>query len=155
MLVDLISLDDPLQPSCRQWQQRRVIVTKEKISFAFIGEEKQIDHIPLSEVEFIMEMKDIAGQEHGEDEVGDRHRMQIATLPKGYNSGRTYYIATPTKDLLDRLLKKLKQNTKAAIQRAEAKSLFRKLQLMFRKRYESNFVQASMALLIGAVRVIP
>ena len=132
-----------------------MIITKDKISFAFVGEDKQIDHIPLSEVEFIMEMKDIAGQEHGEDEGGDRHRMQIATLPKGYNSGRTYYIATPTKDSLDHLLKKIKQNSKAAIQRAEAKSLFRKLQLMFRKKYESNFVQGGMALLIGAVRIIP
>jgi hypothetical protein len=102
-----------------------------------------------------MEMKDIAGQEHGEDEGGDRHRMQIATLPKGYNSGRTYYMATPTKDLLDSLLKRIKQNSKAAIQRAEAKSLFRKLQLMFRKRYESNYVQGGMALMIGAVSVIP
>ena len=102
-----------------------------------------------------MEIKDLAGQEHGEDEGGDRHRMQVATLPKGYNSGRTYYIATPTKELLDRILKITKTNSKAAIKRAEAKSLFRKLQLMFRKKYESNFVQGGMALMIGAVSVIP
>ena len=37
--------------------QRRVVVTKNIISFAFIGEEHQIDHVPLSEVEFVKEMK--------------------------------------------------------------------------------------------------
>ena len=83
-----------------------------------------------------------------------RHKMQIATLPTGYNSGRTYYIATHSNDLFENLIVKLKKYAKAERSRAEASSLFRKIQMKIRKRYESNIVQGVMALMIGAVRNI-
>ena len=98
-------------------------------------------------------MKDSADEENKDDSAAQRHKMQIATLPTGYNSGRTYYIATQSKDLLDKLISKLKKYAKAERTRAEANSLFRKVQLKVRKRYESNLVQGVMALLIGAVSI--
>ena len=114
-----------------------------------------MDHIPLSEVDFVLEMKDSTSdtEDHKEDTTV-RHKMQIATLATGYNSGRTYYIATHSKDLLDKLISKLRRYAKIERSRAEASSIFRKTQLKVRKRYESNLVQGVMAILIGAVRNI-
>jgi hypothetical protein len=134
----------------RQWQPRRIVITKTSICFAFVGEESQIDHVPLSEVDFVMEMKDSTDTEE-QKEATVRHKMQIATIPTGYNSGRTYYIATHSKDLLDQLISKLKRYAKAERSRAEASNLFRKWQVKVRKRYESNIVQGVMAMMIGAV----
>ncbi len=131
------------------------MVTKDIISFAFVGDENQIDYIPLSEIEFVKEMKDIANPSDagGTSDHEDRYRLQIATVLTGHNSGRAYYLATLSKAGLDDLLAKLTKNAKAARKRAGAKTLFRMLQLKVRKRYESHFIQALMALMIGAVRL--
>ena len=76
-------------------------------------------------------------------------------LLSGYNSGRTYYIGTHSKEVLDNLVDKLKKYSKIERRKAEASSIFRKWQLRVRKKYESGFVQGSMALLIGAVSFVP
>ena len=76
-------------------------------------------------------------------------------ISSGYNSGRTYYIGTHSKELLDKLFIKLKKYAKIERRKAEASSIFRKWQLKVRKRYESGIVQGSMALLIGAVSFVP
>ena len=137
--------------------QRRVVITKNIISFAFVGEDHQIDHIPLSEVEFVKEMKvfDAPTEDDKQEEESsdDPHKLQIATLPTGYNSGRVYYLATRDRDEFTRLLAKLSRLAKAARKRAEAHTLFRKMQLKVRKRYEANPVQWLMALMIMAVRL--
>ncbi len=65
----------------RIWQMRRVVITKEAISFAFVGEEAQIDHIPFAEILHIKEMTDAASEEHDDFESKKfSHAMQIATL---------------------------------------------------------------------------
>ncbi len=130
------------------------MVTKDIISFAFVADENQIDYIPLEEIEFIKEMKDIANPSDagGTSDHEDRHRLQIATVLTGHNSGRAYYLATSSKAGLDDLMDKLTKNAKSARKRAGAKTLFRMLQLKVRKRYESSIVQTLMALMIGAVR---
>ena len=135
----------------RKWQARRVVITRTKICFAFVGEESLIDHIPLSDADYIMEMKDDAGDEE-ENDTRQRHRIQIATLTSGYNSGRTYYLAAYSKELAHRLIDKLRKYAKVERKRAEASSLFRKWQLKVRKRYESGYVQGAMAMMIAAVR---
>jgi hypothetical protein len=129
-------------------------MTKDIISFAFVADENQIDYIPLEEIEFVKEMKDIANPSDagGTSDHDDRHRLQIATVLTGHNSGRAYYLATSSKAGMEELLGKITKSAKAARKRAGAKTLFRMLQLKVRKRYESNIVQALMALMIGAVR---
>ena len=139
----------------REWVQRRVIITKDVVSFAFVGEDHQIDHIPLSEVEFVKEMKgpeNHAGIEMtAAQDAQDLHKIQIATLPTGYNSGRVYYLATRDQEEFTALIARLTKLAKAARKRAEAHTLFRKIQLKVRKHYEAGPVQALMALMIMAV----
>ncbi len=141
----------------REWQQRRVIVTKDIISFAFAGDDNQIDYIPLADIEFIKEMKDItnasANDAGGKADHEDRYRLQIATVLTGYNSGRAYQLSTTSKASLDALLDRISKNAKAARKRASNKTLFRMLQQKVRKRYESQITQGMMALMIGAVGV--
>ena len=117
----------------RVWVQRRVVLTKDVISFAFVGEDSQIDHIPLAEIEFVKEMKE-AFDAHGDADQkegahNDQHKLQIATLPTGYNSGRVYYLATRDRDMFSQLLPKLARLAKAARKRSEARTLFRMVQL--------------------------
>ena len=153
LFVDISIFQSNLQQFVREWQPRRVIITKEIISFAFTdGSENQIDHIPFAEVDFVKEMEDIAGDKRKVHD--DRFRLQIATVANGYNSGRAYYLSTTTQTQLDELIEKMSKNAKAARIRAEAKTVFRKLQLKIRIRYESNHFQGWMALMIGAVSAI-
>lgn len=129
---------------------RRVVITKEVVSFAFVDEEAQIDHIPFAEITNIKEMLD-AGEDTGEDEGMYAHVMQIATRDEGYNSGRIYYLSTSSKDELDQLMKELRAKAKYARRNAEARTGFQRLQLKVRRRYESGIFQGLMAILIAGV----
>ena len=61
-----------------------MVLTKTSICFAFIGEESQIDHIPLAEVDYVLEMKDSTDTEELKDDSALLHRVQIATIPTGF-----------------------------------------------------------------------
>ena len=129
-----------------------MIITRDIISFAFVGEDHQIDHIPLSEIDFVIEMKDQESQAGLEATVAhDQYKLQIGTVENGYNSGRVYRIATRDREELKTLIARLTKFAKAARKRAEARTLFRKIQLKVLKRYETRHVQALMALMIMAV----
>ncbi len=132
-----------------------MVITKDLISFAFVGDDNQIDYIPLAEVEFIKEMQDIANatvsDAGGKSDHDDRHRLLIATILTGYNSGRTYQLSTSSKKTLEALLAHLSKNAKSARKRAGTKTLFKMLQMKIKKRYDSQIIQAIMALMIGAV----
>ena len=43
----------------RRWQPRRVVITKEIISFAFNNDDAELDYIPLPDVEFVKLMQDL------------------------------------------------------------------------------------------------
>jgi hypothetical protein len=128
---------------------RRVVVTREEISFAFVGEEAQIDHIPFAEILYIKEMVDAAGADCADqDSIKFSHVMQIATRDDGYNSGRMYYLSTGSREELADLISDLLKKAKVCRVQAEARTGFQKLQLRVRKRYESRKFQGFMALLI-------
>jgi hypothetical protein len=129
-----------------------VVVTKEEISFAFVGEEAQIDHIPFAEINYIKEMVDAAGADYDdEDSMKFAHVMQIATRDDGYNSGRMYYLSARSRDELAELIPDLAKKAKICRVQAEARTGFQKFQLRVRKRYESRRFQGFMALLIVLV----
>ena len=97
-------------------------------------------------------MKDQESQAGLEATVAhDQYKLQIGTVENGYNSGRVYRIATRDREELKTLIARLTKFAKAARKRAEARTLFRKIQLKVRKRYETRHVQALMALMIMAV----
>jgi hypothetical protein len=133
-----------------------MLITKEIISFAFVGEEREVDYVPLCEVEFIMEMKDIIVDTgpHGipdPDTTPDSGAVQIATVKDGHNSGRPYYIKPRDREALEELTRLLKKNSKAARKRAQAANSFRRAQYAVRKVYDSQPFQIFVALLISAV----
>jgi hypothetical protein len=131
---------------------RRVVITKEEISFAFVGEEAQIDHIPFAEILYIKEMIEAASNDlDDEDSMKFSHVMQIATRDDGYNSGRIYYLSTGSKEALADLMSDLAKKAKICRVQAEARTGFQKFQLRVRKRYESRKFQGFMALLIVLV----
>ena len=43
----------------RTWQLRRMIITRDVVSFAFADDDVEIDEIPLSEVDYVIEMKEM------------------------------------------------------------------------------------------------
>ena len=123
------------------------------MAFAFVGETAQIDYIPLADVVHIKEMADAAS------DVKDRkkqekysHVMQIATREDGHNSGRIYYLATESMESLDELIVLLARLSCKARFQAEAQTVFRRIQLKLRRKYELGHFQAAMAVLISAVR---
>lgn len=135
------------------------MITKEVISFAFEGEEIEIDYIPLSDVDYVCEMKDTGDtnllgdlSEEGSESLPT---LQIATTREGHNSGRAYYVQTDTFENLAELEALLQRNVNAAKQREEARNLFRLWQLRVRKVYEANLMQALIALIITAVSAAP
>jgi hypothetical protein len=128
---------------------RRVVITKQEISFAFVGEEARIDHIPFAEIVYIKEMTEATGE--GFDDENFSYAMQIATRDDGYNSGRIYYLSTDSQNSLRDLMSDLAKKAEVARVHAEARTTFRKFQLQVRNRYESRIFQSFMALLIIAV----
>jgi hypothetical protein len=137
---------------------RRIIITKEIISFSFVDADTEIDFIPLDEVDFVKEMKDdvdvnLLNVDHGDQDGSDTalHAIQIATDREGHNSGRDYYIQVSSKDSYDRLSAYLRKSAKAAKKRAEAHTAFRRSQWRVRKVYESKPCQVFVALMISAV----
>jgi hypothetical protein len=134
-------------------------ITKDIISFAYIGNETEIDYIPLAEVRFAKEMRDTAdfnqllsgqgGQQDEDDE--SMHVVQIATEMDGHNSGRAYYVRAHSKESCLELLQHINVNAKAARRAAEAKNAFRRTQYRVRKIYQSRPFQVIVAIMICAV----
>ena len=142
-----------LSALCRVWQTRRVVITKTMLSFAFVDQESQIDHIPLAEVIHVKEMQEAAmDDKDGMDNQAFAYVMQIATNEDGYNSGRTYYLATESKESLDELMGIIGKLARKARLQAEARTWLRKVQFKVRQRYDSGIFQATMAVRIAAVR---
>ena len=144
----------------RSWQKRRVIITKNVISFAFVGEEDQLDYIPFAEIEFVRSWEDdtVAGIPTFRDSSVDMDRrpealtaVHIGTSMDGYNSGRAYYISAGTSAQRARLIEHLQRNAKAAKLRAEASTMYQRVQLTVRRNYESPILQYFVAGLIAAV----
>ena len=136
------------------WQPRRVLLTKECVSFAFVGMEQEIDRIPLIGVDFVKAHVETAGMQ-GDDFNGplsqDHFCFQIATNPEGYNSGRTYTLRTSSKGLYHEILPLMDKLLKNARRRARATTLFRKFQWKVRKVYSNNLCQSIIAVIIMGV----
>ena len=90
-----------------------------------------------------------------EAESDDGHHtlsaLHISTRIDGYNTGRPYYLSTNSPEERDWLGKLLRKLANSARSRAEARTLFKKVQLAVRKRYNSPYVQYFFAGLIAAV----
>ena len=138
------------------WQPRRVLITRECISLAFVGNEEEIDRIPLEGVDFVKAHYEAALMEgHSHDDSGGQSQdffcFQVATNAEGYNSGRTYTFRTRSKELYEETLPLLTSLAKKAKRRAQAHTLFRICQWRVRKVYSHSICQSIIALVIMGV----
>jgi hypothetical protein len=81
--------------------------------------------------------------------------FQIATVPNGYNSGRSYYLQADTSQVKQQLISQLQELAKVARRKAEGKTWFRRIQERVRAVYVHWLFQSCAALLIVAVRCRP
>jgi hypothetical protein len=81
--------------------------------------------------------------------------FQIATVPDGYNSGRSYYLQADSGDVKQQIISHLQMLAKNAKKKAEVKSSFRKTQDRVRSVYVARPFQGAAALLIVAVPPLP
>ena len=102
-------------------------MTKEVISFAFVGDDNELDYVPLDEVEFVKEM-DIAVESKAvhvvESEARETFAIQIATIRDGHNSGRPYYLQVTEHKSFTELMQLLQRNSKAARKRSQARAVY-------------------------------
>ena len=78
--------------------------------------------------------------------------LQIATVPDGYNSGRSYYLQAGSSQLKQEVSSQLQSLVYAARKKAEVQTHFGQAQASVRRVYVSKPFQYGAALLITAVR---
>jgi hypothetical protein len=74
--------------------------------------------------------------------------FQIKTIAEGFNSGRTYYLEAESVPTRRSIVPQLDAAIKSSKQRAEARSVFERLQGRVKGIYNSNLFQGAMALFI-------
>ena len=136
-------------------------MTHDVLSFAFVGQDREIDAIPLAEVEYVKEFKGLS-QEDEEvemnisevEEATSQHgeMLQIATSIDGFNSGRNYYLRSDTEDV-QTLVRTLQKLCLAAKKRAESRTFAQMLQRKIRIFYSSDIIQGLLTILIAGVGV--
>ena len=140
----------------RAWQERRLVVTKECLSFAFVGMDDEIDRIPLAGVDYVEPYDE---NETMERDIAQSHQyycLQVGTNISGYNSGRVYNFRTKSKEIYDEILPQVRKLSLDARTRAEATTAFRNnqlVQLKVRKIYDHNLCQGLIACIISGVGV--
>ena len=138
----------------RTWQKRRVIITKELLVLAHIDQDVELDRVVLSEVDFVKEFMGFGdGDEKALNTDQNTRTVQIATDLHGFNSGRTYYFRTDS-DEFDEIVKSCVLLARSAKRRAEARTVFAKIQREVRGLYDSRIFQILIASVIAAVSCV-
>ena len=133
------------------WQNRRVVITKDCLSFAFVNHHEEVDRIPLSGIEYIKANEEIGAMDIEVESSHEHFCLQIATDPDGLNSGRSYYLRTSSKKTYDELFPILVKYTKAARKHAQASTWFQRVQVRVRKIYGRFICQSIFAMIIIGV----
>ena len=126
------------------------MITKDIVSFAFIGDDEELDRVPFVDIDHIKDSKVESVVEN--DASGPIHaslRIEIITKIEGYNSGRSYYLKTTDVETHMAVLKALHHNSKIA--KKNQSSRFIRAQETARRIYEHNIFQAVVAIIILAV----
>ena len=131
---------------------RRVIITKDCISFAFVKKLEEIDRIPLEGVDYVKSSDELGSKlEIIEDSSSLQYVLQVATNPDGHNSGRSYYLRTNSKETFEEIFPLLSNYARVARERAQASTYFRRAQLRVRSIYQHIICQSIFALIIFGV----
>ena len=130
-----------------EWAKRRMVVTKERVSFAIVDNNAELDRIPFVDIEYIKDSK-VDGP--GAGSGIDKSCIEIGTKLDGYNSGRTYHIRMKENITSSKLVKTLEKYAKDAARTQS--SYLQRLKSKAQYIYESDIVQSGIALIIMAVR---
>ena len=124
---------------------------------AFAGKDDEIDRIPMEQIEFVKEFTDTIDESSKvleattKEDDGTWHMMQIATIPGGYNGGRSYYLRSNSSYTIENLITLLRKLSSKAREAADKSSLFWRIQRRVASVYEYDVVQSFIALLIAGV----
>ncbi len=132
-----------------------MVITREVIAFAYIGDSNMLDYIPLSEIIGIDNLQQVnlnSSLELLEKSVSILNALQIQTTPEGHNSGRKYLLQTDAETERDQLVQDIKRRVKNASK--ELISASKRRQMYVKRIYNSNAVQSIAALLILLVRAV-
>ena len=130
------------------WRKRRMVITKEKLAFAFINDDTELDRIHFADVNYIKDLT-VDGPAVSEGSGHGTLRFEIGTKSDGYNSGRTYHIRMNANNNHSRLIKTLGKNVKDEAKKQS--SFSRRLQSKMCFIYNTDVVQSLIALIIMAV----
>jgi hypothetical protein len=139
----------------RHWQSRRVVITRDVIAFAYVGDYNMVDYIPLCDITSIENIDHRhfnSSKRLFEQDVHIEHALTIQTTPSGYNSGRKYIVQAASEDERNQLVVDIKR----LVQLASSKAIsgFKRRQSFVRNLYNSNVVQSIASLLIALVRTV-
>ena len=141
-----------LYPIFSAWQSRRVVISQECISFAFINEDEEIDRIPFEGIDYVKAHDEFSSRMDSSRDLSKQfYVVQVATNPAGHNSGRTYYLRTSSNETYNELVPFLTKHAKAARKRALASTLFQRAQLRVRNVYRHIACQSIRAVIIIGV----
>ena len=123
------------------------MITKEKVSLAFVDDDEELDRIPFVDVAYVKDSKvDALVDENGQAVLG----VEIGTTTDGYNSGRTYHVRMSNNSNSAKLIKNLLINTRDA--KRNQSSFFKRAQDRAHIIYHSDIIQSFFAFVIMAVR---
>lgn len=133
-----------------------MILTAKYVIFGRLKSEDVIDIIPQHEISSITSESatETIVQEEGDvidkdNTIGAaRQFFYIQTIPDGYNSGRQYKIRANSSQNLKAIIQTLSTLSRAASEKAAAKSKFRKTQDKVARLFNNNWTQRILAMII-------
>ena len=166
--------------SSYEWKSVTAALTSVGLFLSRPGEEVLRDLVPLYEIIEVKKRSDVPGNNSEKHKEGEEHSnethnaatssframrisslmqetaepmhiIQIRTVEKGYNSGRTYYFKAESDEVCNEWITRLRAESDHAIMLKQAgPSIFRRMRYRLRKLYASMPVQGLVAVLIFA-----
>ncbi len=135
-------------------------MTNDVIAFSMPNTATLLDIIPLAEVVGVETIKSddktneakSLSESTIENAIDFTNAFYINTKQSGYNAGRKYFLRAGSDDILPSLVSSIRRTAQAAVQKAERRSLWDKMQERVRALYNSDWFQGVATFLIMAVR---
>jgi hypothetical protein len=159
--INLSSISHLICVVCRSWQIRKMILTTKYVVFGRVKTGEVIDMIPQHEITNVVSESSTASIDRDDDDEDgyessaevSRYVFCIHTIPDGYNSGRMYRIRANSSQNLKMALRNLVTLSRAAAEKAAAKSKFRRTQDKVAKVFNNIWTQRVLAIIIFAVQL--
>ena len=136
-------------------ESAKKVYTNKVIVFSNHNDQDVVDIIPLEAIVNIKKVdivSDRVGSQQTDPDIeANNCILQIETHPESYNSGQTYQLRARSAMDLRHMVEDMTILSQKAIDRAEAKTNFRKTQEKIARIFDSDITQSFFAFLIFAV----